>query len=244
VLSLLWRIAIVIFELIALIIAFDPFSSAPNWGMFRFFTNVSNAAALICIAAIVAIQLRHWSDAGSHFRNTSSITSPSTDLGRSDRYSPVLTSPGFPGDSALRILKHMATMGLIVTMLIAYFMLGNFTMQGTADISLTLLHKVIPLMAFLDWVFFDKKGQIARWEPVGWLAWPLAYLIIVLASASISPANGRKAFYPYPFIDVANLGVGSVIRNMALLALAFTLFGYLWFALDRALWRMAMRHAR
>jgi hypothetical protein len=56
----------------------------------------------------------------------------------------------------------MATMELIVTMLIAYFLLGNFTMQGTADISLTLLHKVIPLMAFLDWLLFDPKGQMMR----------------------------------------------------------------------------------
>jgi hypothetical protein len=210
-----WRLAIVISGSYALVRAYHPFSSNPNIGMFRYFTNLSNAVAILCfVCALLA-----------------------------------MVAPAYrPGRKILwRPLKNMLMMGLLVTMLIAQMLLNGIWTDGKINPSLLFLHLITPLMMLLDWLFFDAKGAMRSWEPVVWLLWPFAYLVVTLILAPISPIreeNGHYVKYPYGFIDVDTLGAGRVVIYVVVLLILFVILGYIIFGLDhlfKALFRRGRR---
>ena len=92
-----------------------------------------------------------------------------------------------------------------------------------------LLHIVVPLLCLAGWVVFGPRGLIATRDIWAFLVVPVGWLVYTLV---------RGAFvdwYPYPFVDVDEHGLGIVLLNCVgisalMLALAF---GALW--LDRRL---------
>lgn len=96
------------------------------------------------------------------------------------------------------------------------------------DISSFLLHYVLPVMVFADWLLFRPYGQ-ARWRDLpGWMLFPLGYAAIVLARGAL--VTGR---YPYPFLNPDRRGWDGVGLFIAALAAAFALVGALLIATDR-----------
>lgn len=138
-----------------------------------------------------------------------------------------------------RVGKGTATMGLVVTALIAWLLLKGFDMRGTIGLSLILLHRVTPILAVLDWLFFDKKGEIHRFDPLFWLCWPLAYFAVTMIAVPLMRAAGGQADYPYPFIDVDSLGLAGVLLNAVLILIGFIVLGYIIYGIDHWLGRMA-----
>ena len=71
-----------------------------------------------------------------------------------------------------------------------------------------LLHSVIPIMVIIYWRLFADKVSL-HWRALPWyLIYPLTYLIYILVRGEFS------GFYPYPFINVDQLGWATIIRNM------------------------------
>ncbi|MCI1219449.1 MAG: Pr6Pr family membrane protein [Bifidobacterium sp.] len=214
-LAVVWRLAIVISGGFALVRSYRPFSDHPNTGMFRYFTNLSNAAAILYFACALL----------------------------------VMVMPAYrPGRKILwRPLKNMLMMGLLVTMLIAQVLLNGIWTDGKVNPSLLFLHLITPLMMLLDWLFFDAKGAMRSWEPVVWLLWPFAYLVVTLILAPISPIrmeNGKYTEYPYGFIDVAALGPVRVAVNVVVLLVLFIILGYIIFGIDHLLKTLLRRGHR
>lgn len=90
-----------------------------------------------------------------------------------------------------------------------------------------LLHTVVPLLAVLDWLVFDPRGRF-RWSyALYWLTFPLAYLAFALVRGLIVHR------YPYPFIDVGELGYDGVAISSAGFAAAFWVLGLAFVAIDR-----------
>jgi hypothetical protein len=92
-----------------------------------------------------------------------------------------------------------------------------------------LLHIVVPLLCLVGWLVFGPRGLVAPRDvgaflvvPVGWLAYTLVRGAVV-------------DWYPYPFVDVGQHGLGVVLLNaVAISALMLALaFGAMW--LDRRL---------
>lgn len=70
-----------------------------------------------------------------------------------------------------------------------------------------LLHSFNPLLVLIFWISFEEKGQL-HWKQVPlWMIYPLLYLAFILARGGIS------SFYPYPFVDVGELGLSAVLVN-------------------------------
>lgn len=90
--------------------------------------------------------------------------------------------------------------------------------QWLADVS---LHYAVPLAALLWWLALPPRRHIAVAAPLRWLLYPAAYALYALVRGAMS------GFYPYPFIDVAALGMARVLLNTAVLMLAFVLAAYL-----------------
>ena len=84
-----------------------------------------------------------------------------------------------------------------------------------------------PPLFVLDWLLFVPKGEIGWRNGINSLAFPLVYLGWTLAHGAYS------SWYPYPFLDVLELGYGRVLLNTAGLILAFLVLELLLVAVDR-----------
>lgn len=77
------------------------------------------------------------------------------------------------------------------------------------------LHSLNPLYFILFWAFFVPKAAV-KWRHVWiWLIYPLAYAGFILIRGDFS------GFYPYPFINVSELGWSKILGNIAWIFLLF-----------------------
>ncbi len=77
------------------------------------------------------------------------------------------------------------------------------------------LHTVLPVLCAAYWLRFVPYFRLSRRERLAWFAYPLGYLVVTFWRGSVTD------FYPYPFIDVGELGYTRVVVNSALLFSAF-----------------------
>lgn len=84
--------------------------------------------------------------------------------------------------------------------------------QLFADVS---LHYVTPVLFVLDWLLFVPKRAVPWKTAIFALIYPLIYFGWTLWHGSWS------GFYPYPFVDVSDLGLEKVLLNAAVLTAAF-----------------------
>lgn len=94
--------------------------------------------------------------------------------------------------------------------------------HGLLRLADALLHYAIPVLYFIDWLFIPKHALRLRQcfsQAFVWLMFPLAYAVWTLAHGA---ATG---FYPYPFLDVDDLGYAEVIVNIIGLGVVFMVLG-------------------
>jgi len=135
-------------------------------------------------------------------------------------------------------LKGVAMMGITVTWLVAYFMLGNFDMGASMRVSIRLVHFVVPIMTILDWLLFDEKGRIRATSPLLWATFPLAYFVVIMLFAAFSTGS---PFYPYPFMNVSTQGLSRVLFTVALMTVFFIALGYAFYVVDLLLSKVKRR---
>lgn len=81
------------------------------------------------------------------------------------------------------------------------------------------LHSVDPIITIVFWILFEDKKEV-RWKQIsGWIIYPLVYFIYIIIRGSFSH------FYPYPFINVDELGMGHVLMNAVFLLILFVILG-------------------
>ena len=147
-------------------------------------------------------------------------------------------------------VKYTAMISLLVTALIAHFMLFDAMFKdGQLVWHLVAMHYVVPTMALLDWLLFDEKGKMVVWGPFAWLSLAAVYLVVVMIGAGplgLDLGGGTTtgiSRYPYTFLDPGISGVGGVALFIGAMIVAFILLGYVIFAIDKALGRVAKREA-
>ncbi|QIE28509.1 hypothetical protein SBC1_66130 (plasmid) [Caballeronia sp. SBC1] len=127
-------------------------------------------------------------------------------LGRFFRKPPVVTA----------VVVYIVFVGLAYNLLLRHL----WTPSGYRAVLNECLHTVIPVLSVIYWVLFVPRFHLTLRQCLLWLIYPLSYLCITLWRGSMSD------FYPYPFIDVGELGYPHVLLNATLLVLAFvTLMG-------------------
>lgn len=113
-----------------------------------------------------------------------------------------------------------ATAGYILVVGLVYQLVLRATWhpQGLQKWVDEALHTVNPVYYFLFWLLFVPKNAL-KWSGVfPWLVYPGVYLIYVLLRGTAS------GFYPYPFINVTQLGYSKIAVNAAVLLLVFLFF--------------------
>jgi hypothetical protein len=89
-----------------------------------------------------------------------------------------------------------------------------------------ILHYCVPLLYAVDWIFLSERGKLSWHDALWWLVFPAVYSAYTLVHGSLS------RFYPYPFLDVRDLGLEAVLLNMGLLASTLVLLGGVLILLD------------
>ena len=120
---------------------------------------------------------------------------------------------------------------LLVGIVYGLLLRGLLTLSGGALLADTLLHKVTPVLVPLWWIAFAVRGQLRWRDPWGWALFPALYLPYALLRGM---AEGR---YAYPFIDVAKIGIGTVLVNAVLIAMGFVAAGHALVWIDRRMAR-------
>lgn len=102
---------------------------------------------------------------------------------------------------------------LVVGLVYQTVLRGLVPLAGRAILADNIIHGLVPLYMLGFWLLL-VAGQGVRWRTVPyWLLYPAAYLAYTLL-------RGPSAhYYPYPFVDVAALGYGPVLRNCLLVLL-------------------------
>ena len=90
--------------------------------------------------------------------------------------------------------------------------------QGMQKIVDELLHSVIPVYFILFWFIFVHSQDLKWKNAFPWLIYPILYIVYAII------LGGITKFYPYPFVDVNELGYAKALTNsLIVLVLIFLL---------------------
>ena len=115
-----------------------------------------------------------------------------------------------------RTFRLIALASITVTGIVYHVALsGLLTLGGLHQLANQLAHTVVPLLAVAGWLAAGPRGQTSA--RIAWLTplYPLCWLAFTLIRGAVI------GWYPYPFIDVTQLGYAKTILNCVWVALLF-----------------------
>lgn len=148
-----------------------------------------------------------------------------------------------PNSAAGRFLdrasvRTVITGYIIMVGAIYHLLLRNLSQrQGWSMFFEYMLHYVTPPLFVLDWLLFVPKREVAWRVGFAALGFPLAYTVWTLAHGAAS------GWYPYPFLDVADLGYPRVLANIVGLVLVFLMLELALVGFGRWLERDTLRNS-
>ncbi len=117
-------------------------------------------------------------------------------------------------------------LAIVLVGVVNYVLLrGLRELTGPDRLADYLLHFATPILAPIYWLEFAKKGALRYRDALVWALLPIAYLIYALVR------GGIDGIYPYPFIDVGDIGWNQTLINSAAIGVGFILAGcaLVWF---------------
>ncbi len=120
-------------------------------------------------------------------------------------------------DSQLfRVIRLASLVGITVTGIVAAVALPPSPSYSTLNLLCDrLLHIAVPALTFIGWLAFGPRGKVRREDLLPSLIWPVLWLVATLA---LGPFVN---WYPYPFINVNQIGYGRTLINCAVIAVLF-----------------------
>lgn len=98
--------------------------------------------------------------------------------------------------------------------------------KGWDKVADELLHLVIPIVYILFWYFKFSKQTINYKSIFDWLLFPMIYIIVVMIRGYFSN------YYPYPFLNVSDLGFAKVLYNAIYMTLFFVIVSYVFYQIN------------
>jgi len=127
-------------------------------------------------------------------------------------------------------VRGLAALCIAVTCLIyATILAGQWHPQGPQLIADRAVHYVVPFLYLFWWAVLLPHGTLVWRDALRWLLFPLAFLAWTLLRGAVVHE------YPYPFVDVTNLGYGTVMINSLMVGVLFVVLGLVLVGIDRAL---------
>ena len=131
-----------------------------------------------------------------------------------------------------RVLRMDALLMITVTGLIYWGVLaGEVKLQGLEYVTNTIEHTLVPIAAIAVFLVFGPRGKFRVSTIFAALILPISWALVTLVRGAVITA------YPYGFIDVARYGYGSVLINIAGVAVFGVIIGFTFLGIDRLLSR-------
>lgn len=127
----------------------------------------------------------------------------------------IIARPGYEKG----IFRGAVTIYMLITFIIYYFMHFGITAIPAGELSLAgwLLYLISPVMVFLDYLLFCRKGEFTAYSPVVWVIIPtifnMAIYLINRLGVSIKPV---------PYFGFS--GMNMVITLLVFLGISYLLF--------------------
>jgi hypothetical protein len=103
-----------------------------------------------------------------------------------------------------------------------HFLLANiWSPTGLQYVADVLLHYGVPLLYILFWIFLLEKKYLSYTSALTWLIYPFTYFVYSLFRGMITKT------YPYPFVDVNELGYTKVFQTSFVLLIVYLLLGFI-----------------
>ncbi len=102
------------------------------------------------------------------------------------------------------ILRGASVVYLTVTFIVVVLLLSGDDLQVAVQWVDFVVHKLFPVVVVIDWILDPPITRLTMRHGLVWLAYPLVWLGFTLIRGAID------GWYPYPFLDPANGGYGSV----------------------------------
>lgn len=115
-----------------------------------------------------------------------------------------------------RALRLDGVLGIAVTGIVYHLVLADLDdLSGGAAVANLLLHTITPLLGVIGWLVFGPRGQTDERAAAWSVVFPVAWLVFTLIRGEFTE------FYPYPFVDVNEHGLPTVLLNSLLIAVLF-----------------------
>jgi hypothetical protein len=126
-------------------------------------------------------------------------------------------------DTLTAIAVYITVVGIVYNTVLRFL----WNPQGLQLIVDELLHSAIPVLFIVTWFILTRK-TVFKWKRIfPWLLYPLAYIMYILIRGAFS------GFYPYPFINVTELGYNKVLVNCVGLLSVFLFLSLSFVAIGR-----------
>jgi hypothetical protein len=130
--------------------------------------------------------------------------------------------------SVFAVFRLIGVVGITITFLVFHVALSGLQdLEGSAALADFLLHTASPVLCVLGWLLFGPRGRVSARVALWSLLFPVVWLVFTLVRGL------AVDYYPYPFLDVGDLGAGRVTLNVVVVALVFVVVVYAAWALDR-----------
>ncbi len=134
----------------------------------------------------------------------------------------------------LRVARFDAVLAITVTGVVYHVLLAPLDHQvGAEAVANQLFHTVTPVLAVVGWLVVGPRGLVDRRVLALSVLYPVAWLVFTLVRGAVI------GWYPYPFLQVGDLGYGRVALNCAGITLLFLVLAACYAGIDRLLTRRA-----
>jgi hypothetical protein len=100
-------------------------------------------------------------------------------------------------------------------------------LNGMAAYANNILHYVVPALFLVYWIRFASRQFVPWMHACWWTLYPAAYFIYTLVQ------GGLTGFYPYPFINVTEIGYRQTLLNGGTLLVLYWLGGLMFIGMAR-----------
>lgn len=113
-----------------------------------------------------------------------------------------------------RVLRLDALIGIVITGIVfATVLASQVQLSGAAQWTNVGFHYFSPWWTLLGWLLFGPRPRIT-WRAAAWaFVWPVLWLAYIFAYGA------QTGWYPYPFLNVTNLGFALAVRNVGFVLL-------------------------
>ena len=116
-----------------------------------------------------------------------------------------------------QLFRGAVTLYMVITGIIYAVLLSNIEVGIAGQWTNDVVHRIMPVVIFLDWIVVPARQRISESQSLVWLTFPVVYGVYTLIRGPIVD------WYPYPFLDPRSQGYVALVIGLVVLTVAFVL---------------------